>query len=322
MNEFSNQKMIYIETRYTETLDQFTEYLINNSQLNWKIVRCPFDCDVALFIDVINSESIVTLKNSSAFKVLVRQEPKLVLPKNYDEDLVIRFDHIIDIGKSREDLSQNINWPQDLSYHFDAVNSKKTKFVLINSNLLSLKDGENYSLRRKVVAEIQTLDLYGFRWNNSCFDKLLTFAKELKKYLPKIYLVKLNGLKCYFRTFDNFLGEVENKREVMSLYKYSLVIENSCDYVSEKLFDSFLSGCLPVYVGSDLSKYDIPESLYIQAEPNLEDIKSKMIYAQGVNHAEWSIRLRSWLAEESTYKNWSSKFFFSKILTSIDNVYQ
>jgi hypothetical protein len=319
---FSNQKMIYIETRYEETFDQFTKYLKDNSHLNWKMVHHPSNCDAAVFIDLIDSESFNILKNSNVFKVLVRQEPKLILPKNYNVDLVIRFDHIIDIGKSREDLSQNINWPQDLSYHLDAVNGKKTNFVIINSNLLSLKGGENYSLRRKIVAEIQTLDLYGFQWNNSYFDKLLTFAKELKKNLPRIHQVKLSGLRFYFRTFDNFLGEVKNKREVMSLYKHSLVIENSCDYVSEKLFDSFLSGCIPVYVGPDLSKYDIPESLYIQAEPNLEDIKSKMIYAQGVNHAEWSSRLRSWLADESTYKNWSSKFFFSKILTSIENVYQ
>ena len=43
-------------------------------------------------------------------------------------------------------------------------------------------------------------------------------------------------MKSYFRFFSNYLGEIEDKKEVLSKYKYSIVIENSSDYLSEKLF--------------------------------------------------------------------------------------
>ena len=108
----------------------------------------------------------------------------------------------------------------------------------------------------------------------------------------------------------------------MSVYKYSIVIENSSDYVSEKLFDSLLSGCIPVYVGPDLSLYDLPENLYIQAEPNFVDIKSKMAHAQEQNYEEWADNLNVWLKQVNTEKNWSQEFFFQKILTAIKTFYQ
>jgi hypothetical protein len=314
--------MIYVETRYANTLNEFKEYLVKNPQANWKLVGSPLDCQIALFFDIVESENVDIVDNLGVLKILVRQEPELVVPKNYDAALVAKFDHIIEIGKSREDLTKNINWPQDFSNHLNADNFKKDKFVIINSNLLSLRAGENYSLRRKVIGQIPTLDLYGFQWNNSYFDKLLAFVKEFKKYMPRIYELKLSGLKYYFKTFDNYLGAVSNKREVISLYKYSVVIENSCDYVSEKLFDAFLSGCFPVYVGPNLSRYDLPENLYIQAEPNFIDIKKKMVCAQETDLAQWSARLKTWLAEDRTYKNWSSELFFAKILNAINNVYQ
>ena len=324
MNELlklSARNSIYIETRYVETLEKVTEFFKSNPHLEWKLVKNPIDCDVAIYFDLTDSDSMNIVDKSAATKILVRQEPKLVIPKNYESKVIKRFDHVIDIGKSKEDVFLNINWPQDLSHIYETGNKRKNKFVMVNSNLLSLARDQNYSLRREIAAKMRTVDLFGFKWNNSSFEKFLTLVKELKKYLPSIYRIKLSGLKYYFKTFDNYLGSVVNKREAMSVYKYSIVIENSSDYVSEKLFDSLLSGCIPVYVGPDLSLYDLPENLYIQAEPNFVDIKSKMAHAQEQNYEEWAENLNVWLKQVNTKNNWSQEFFFQKILTAIKTFY-
>jgi hypothetical protein len=107
----------------------------------------------------------------------------------------------------------------------------------------------------------------------------------------------------------------------MSAYKYSIVIENTSNYVSEKLFDSLLSGCIPIYVGPDLSLYDLPENLYLQAEPNFADIKSKMTHAQEQNYEEWAENVKVWLEQANTKENWSQEFFFKKILTAIKKIH-
>jgi hypothetical protein len=60
------------------------------------------------------------------------------------------------------------------------------------------------------------------------------------------------------------------------------VIENSADFVSEKLFDAVRAGCVVVYVGPNLEKYDLPKDSAIQVapDPNLivetvRDLQSK-----------------------------------------------
>lgn len=319
---FHRVKSLYIESRYTETLKKIIKYLERNAQFNWKIVRDPVNCDVALYFDLVESKSMEIVGGLHVLKILVRQEPKLVIPRNYESYFVDKFDHVIDIGKFKEDLFVNINWPQDLSINPKISQSKKDKFVMVNSNLLSLEKNEHYSLRRTVIAKIQSVDLYGYQWNNSNLNKVLTIFKELRKYLRKIHKVRISGLKYYFKNFDNYLGEIENKREVMSLYKYSIVIENSSDYVSEKLFDALLSGCIPIYVGPNLTNFNLPQKLYIQAEPNFEDIERKMVLAQEMDYSEWLDTVGVWLADIGTNRAWSQEFFFSKVLTSINRVHQ
>jgi hypothetical protein len=185
---------------------------------------------------------------------------------------------------------------------------------------LSLTRGENYSLRRQAINGVPELDLYGYQWNNSFYEKLKTFSIELKKYVFKFNLLRIKEVKHYFRYYNNYLGEVDDKRSVLSMYKYCLVIENSSDYLSEKLFDALLSGCIPIYVGPDLAKYEIPRNLFLQAEPNLDDIRFKINEAKKIDYNEWVENLNNWLSESTTYENWSEHLFLSKILKLVKDI--
>jgi hypothetical protein len=49
--------------------------------------------------------------------------------------------------------------------------------------------------------------------------------------------------------------------------KFCIIVENSCDYVSEKIFDCFKAGVVPIYVGPSLPEFGIPAETVLVA-PN------------------------------------------------------
>jgi hypothetical protein len=67
----------------------------------------------------------------------------------------------------------------------------------------------------------------------------------------------------------------------MNQYRFSLIIENSLDYVSEKLFDAIQFGTVPIYVGPQLSEFGIPNEVAIQCEPSEVQVADKIASLRG-----------------------------------------
>ena len=67
-----------------------------------------------------------------------------------------------------------------------------------------------------------------------------------------------------YRNFKgSFAGE---KMEVISRYRFSISVENylgNCCYISEKLFDSFIAGTVPVYLGEKNIDQVIPKESFV-----------------------------------------------------------
>jgi hypothetical protein len=310
----------YIDCKYFEQKSELIKEL-NKAQYSIELVDNFDACDLYIAFDKIN-RTVLNSLSEHVFKVLVRQEPRIVLMETYTKDNTEQFDHVIDVGKVKNSENSVINWPQDLSKDFSNVKNRSEKIAVINSNLLSLAKGENYSLRRQIALEIHEIDLYGYQWNNGFRSKVSILIKEFRKYAFKVNNIKFCGLKHFFRFFNNYLGEVKDKREILSNYKYSIVIENSSDYLSEKLFDVMFSGCIPIYIGPNLTNYEIPDYLYIQAKPEISDIKEKILYAKSKDYNEWLDKLKIWSMDPKTYNNWSKDLFVSKIFSNIENLYQ
>ena len=96
----------------------------------------------------------------------------------------------------------------------------------------------------------------------------LKFINELNKYKK----VDMGGL------YNNNIGKrIDNKKEYLSSYKFSIAMENSNGdgYVSEKIIDSFISGTIPIYYGDYMiDEYINPKSfILIKGE---KDIKEKI----------------------------------------------
>jgi hypothetical protein len=51
---------------------------------------------------------------------------------------------------------------------------------------------------------------------------------------------------------NNVGGKIRNKIKFLSSYKFSITMENTegQGYISEKIFDSFMAGKIPIYYGS------------------------------------------------------------------------
>ncbi|MDO8927292.1 MAG: glycosyltransferase family 10 [Sideroxyarcus sp.] len=83
--------------------------------------------------------------------------------------------------------------------------------------------------------------------------------------------------KTGYRAFPSFQGRVERKLETLGKYRFSVCYENVKDlpgYITEKIFDCFFAGCVPIYWGaSNVSDY-IPVDCFIDRRKfsNHEDL--------------------------------------------------
>ena len=78
--------------------------------------------------------------------------------------------------------------------------------------------------------------------------------------------------------FQNNIGYiVENKKEFLKNYKFSICFENSKKngYISEKLFDAFEAGTIPIYFGDDSVKELINNKAYIHVKDK-NDFENKI----------------------------------------------
>lgn len=91
-----------------------------------------------------------------------------------------------------------------------------------------------------------------FLFGNGWDDNISGFGNEFTKAVKKAWKGPLGT-------------ETETKLNTMHQFKFSICFEN-CNfpgYITEKIFDSFLSGCIPVYYGApDITNF-IPEETFI-----------------------------------------------------------
>jgi hypothetical protein len=101
--------------------------------------------------------------------------------------------------------------------------------------------------------------LYGLGWGKP--SPAFSPAGKAKRRLQRL-ATQLLG----YKPFPSYAGEIENKATVYKNTKFAYCYENVADlpdYISEKIFDCFFSGCVPVYWGSNTIQNHIPKKCYI-----------------------------------------------------------
>jgi alpha(1,3/1,4) fucosyltransferase len=139
--------------------------------------------------------------------------------------------------------------------------SEKTKFCcLIAGNKKISHPLELYSERVAAIRWFENnqpaqFDLYGKGWDIS-LPPSLSFLKPVLRPFSRLF----------FPQYPSYRGEIASKREILKGYKFSICYENARDipgYITEKIFDCFFAGCVPIYWGaSNVTDY-IPENCFI-----------------------------------------------------------
>ncbi len=104
----------------------------------------------------------------------------------------------------------------------------------------------------------------------------LKFIKELNKYKK----IDMGG------KINNNIGKpIENKIEFLKSYKFSIAMENSegDGYISEKIYDSFLAGTIPIYYGDYMVDEFINPKSYILIKGE-KDIYKKIEYIKQIDN--------------------------------------
>jgi hypothetical protein len=127
--------------------------------------------------------------------------------------------------------------------------------VLINSFMFSTRPHELYSERIRAVRWFEShaardFDLIGTEWDKPLFTgRMSVLNLPLRFFYRRIPLFKALKVK----RFPSFIGpNTVSKNLTLKAYRFCLAYENSVEqgYLTEKLFDCFFAGCVPIYLGA------------------------------------------------------------------------
>jgi hypothetical protein len=102
-------------------------------------------------------------------------------------------------------------------------------------------------------------NLYGIGW-----DKPARKKNGFPKF--KYRIEKITNLFFGRKAFPSYKGPIKSKREVLESAKFCICFENIQNipgYITEKIFDCFFSGCVPIYWGDEKISQHIPSVCYI-----------------------------------------------------------
>jgi hypothetical protein len=148
---------------------------------------------------------------------------------------------------------------------------------LIAANKYSVAPDSLYRLRRGVIAEADKRGLAivvgGAGWGLPTARRLELVARSTVKCLsggvPPAVRSQTHHLSIRPR---HCLGPVADQVLVYGEARAALVIENSPDYISEKLVDALLHGVPPVYIGANLAEFGFPPDIALTPDANPEEI--------------------------------------------------
>lgn len=223
-------------------------------------------------------------------RALVLWEPAIVEKERYQKNVLENYGSIFapSVEWAEKVGGTSFKWPQDSVQKiedFKEWNKRLNKAVIIQGNKFSARKGEMYSFRRKVLSELESrIDLFGTDWNRGFgFDWLHWSMSAVNSTLKEL---KLNSLWGLGKRYNNYFGSVLSKSDTLKRYRIAIVIENSCDFVSEKLFDSISSGCIVIYVGPNLINFGIDIPTLIQVMPSLAEVKKSLDEIQRMTQEE------------------------------------
>lgn len=203
----------------------------------------------------------------------------------------------------------------------DGFSARDRFCCLISSNKsLPADDRRNlYPERVKTIRWFEAnapeqFDLFGHDWDRPVVGSGLIGKIERRFWRRFGPLLKL-------RPFPSYRGRVASKHAVMARTRFSICYENVKDvpgYITEKIFDSFFAGCVPVYWGADNVLDYIPAGCFVDrrqfsSHEQLFEFLNNMTATEFIGYQQ---KIASFLASDAAY-NFGCEFFAETIVSTI-----
>lgn len=245
-------------------------------------------------------------------RILVVQEPLVVQPSNYSKRVRRGYGHVLALTPAAGVTSTpwpQLNWPKMATLCENY--SEPGTLVMINTNINSFLPGSRYGLRRSVANAFARggvkINLAGAGWQ-------LKDWQLLKQNLVGIAYAAINGFVPRILQWNsgvvssknlNLAGKVKDKQQYLLGFDFAVVIENSSDYISEKLFDAIFAGCIPLYHGPKLSAFDIPEGIAIELPNQPQAFVEAYANTNSAKKRAMRSAARAWLSKPETIQKWA-----------------
>lgn len=266
----------------------------------------------------------VMQKNLDAPAFVLLMETAQICPLNASQDLLASYRRVFTWRDDLVDQKQyiKINFPNKLHSDFKYGWGDRDRFCCLiagNKSLAKHSSLDLYSERVKTIRWFEhnaseIFDLFGTGW-----EAPPPSPNRLRRLWHRIVLIWAhhNGYKA----FPSYKGKVLNKSVTLRKYRFAVCYENVKDlpgYITEKIFDCFFAGCIPIYWGaSNISNY-VPRECFIDRREfdNHEVLYRYLINMTEVEYKTRQNAIQSFLTSTEA-KPFFTEFFVDQITSNI-----
>ena len=253
---------------------------------------------------------------------VILSECEVVEPRNWKYKLHDQFDSIFTWKNSLVDNKRyfHINFVSSKIDIINVENNNKNKLcTLISGNKTSAHSLELYSKRVEVIRWFEKnnpvdFDLFGTGWER--------YVSTSSRWIRVLFRIKWIN-KLFYRPYSSYLGKVNSKFETMAKYKYAICFENAVsipDYITEKIFDCFASGCVPIYLGAPNICDKIPSGCFIDARkfPDYEALHQHLVEITSNEYDNYIENIRNYM-RSSAFHAYTKEYFAKSIKERVVN---
>ena len=301
-------------------------HILKNKFIEYGIELTTYDqypdsnYSIIIFSDLPDSSqfNFNSISNTNKHLYLILFESELIKPNNWDRKNHKYFNKIFTWNDEIVDAKKYIKfyWPNKIPNEIDFDLSKKNKFcTMIIAHKFKSHPLELYTERVKAIRWFeknhpQEFDLYGIGWD---------------RYYFKGALSRLNGYKFLTKAlkpqYPSYKGAVKTKREILQKYKFAICYENARDipgYITEKIFDCFFAGCVPIYYGAPNVTEHIPEDTFIDRRNfrTYDELYSYLKKMPDREYMEYLDAIKDFIKSDKIYQ-FSAECFAERIVSEI-----
>lgn len=281
----------------------------------------PENYEIVIFSDFPNPNTCCIDINDipKEKRFLILEECEMIYKPNARKDLLNIFHKVFAYN---DNLVKNysyikLNMPNKIKIPEYYPYSDKKFSTLIAGNKSSRDAGELYTERLRAINFMEKkhpseFDLYGIGWNVKTFT-----GSRVVRALNKIHFLQ----KLFAEKHICYKGKIDKKTDTLSKYKFCFCYENSKaipGYISEKIWDCFFSGCIPIYYGAPNVTDYIPADTFIDFR-NFKTYDDLYLYLKNMSETEYERYLhciKEFLVSDKSYP-FSADCFAETIIKEI-----